>query len=182
MVITVFRTGEYTGHWQHSLSITRAQQVIPDKHQNLSILISLYRRLLSRLPIWILKHQMEKKIHKTDFFSQSFLDISLKLKHLEKGHLTSQEDVLTPAYHVYHHRDKEPHNKNLKCLPRISRPPQQLFGLTCLPKPTDLWFLLQTLQKRVTESGLPDPFSHLTLVMSKVLSRGTLRCWLFLCS
>lgn len=47
------------------------------------------------------------------FFFQISFDIMVKLKHLEKGSLTPQADVLTMAFKVYQGRDlKSPKTKN----------------------------------------------------------------------
>ena len=45
-----------------------------------------------------------------DYFSQSFPDISAKLKHPEKGPLTPQAEVLAVAFKVYDGRDDKTSN------------------------------------------------------------------------
>ena len=43
----------------------------------------------------------------TYFYSQSYPNIKAKLKKLERGPLTPQEEVLALAFKVYHERDEK---------------------------------------------------------------------------
>jgi hypothetical protein len=55
----------------------------------------------------------------TYFFSQSYPDIKTKLKKLERGPLTPQEEVLALAFKVYHERDKNAHKQKYH---RLAKP------------------------------------------------------------
>ena len=52
----------------------------------------------------------------THFSSQYYPDIKAKLRHLEKGSLTLQAEVLELAFKVYHARNDKAHNHNCQML------------------------------------------------------------------
>lgn len=49
------------------------------------------------------------------FFPQSFLNIKAKLKHLGRGPINPQAEVLALAFKVYQGRDEKARNRNTKC-------------------------------------------------------------------
>lgn len=99
-------------------------EVIQYKQENLSQLPACLTKALLYITFWIPRLQNRRQLLMTYLFSQSSLDIRAKLKLLEKGPLTSQADVLTVAFKVYHGRGEKVQKQKYLMLRPFSRPHQ----------------------------------------------------------
>lgn len=149
----------------------KIQEFVQHKHQNLTQFLDHPTKAILQYTNLDPEIPDGKQLIKTYVFSQGFFDIRAKLRHREKGPLTSQADVLALACNVYHGSDVEPQDlvNHSNYLGSLSSRSQRPSGI-----------LLQMQSRRPLGTGLPEP-SQITSTVSKVLSR-TLGFWFFSCS
>ena len=90
------------------VNYNKLSEVIQDTKENPSAFLECL--IKSLLPYTNLNPEITegRQLLMTHFFSQCYPDIKAKLRHLEKGPLTPQAEVLELAFKVYHARNEKP--------------------------------------------------------------------------
>lgn len=95
--------------------------IIQERNENLSQSLQYLRKaLLKYTNIDPPERPDGRKLFMTQLFSQSFPNNRTKLKHLDRGSLNLQAEVLGVTFKVYHGRDNKACKKKPKCWPRSS--------------------------------------------------------------